>query len=201
MSDTATQTVNAEAVDDNATTPAGNQPNNTVEMGTAQSSTSANPTTSSDDINFDIVKKLIGLSESAAINLIDAYSPSQWLQGIRLLNNLGRRDALKDKLPESVYNHFVKTVCYKTQLLAYETNEAQRLQFNVTNDGGVYIQAPPLGGLGLEVGIHAKTAKDGERVSHRVAAGFYLRHTEYKGCELTAEQRKAIADDTAALLA
>ncbi len=196
MSDTATQTVNAEVVADNATTSVDDHPNKTTEMGNSQFNASA-----TSDINFDIAKRLVGLSDSAAINLIDAYTNNQCLQGVQLLNNLGRRDALKDKLSDAVYNHFVKTVCFKAQALAYETNEAQRLQFNITDDGGLYVQAPPLGGIGLEVGIHAKSAKEGRHTTHRVAVGAYIRHTEYEGCQLTAEQRKAVKDEAAALLA
>ncbi len=201
MSDTATQTVNAEVVADNATTSVDDHPNNTTEMGNSQFNASDNTAAASDGINFDIAKRLVGLSDSAAINLIDTYTNNQCLQGVQLLNNLGRRDALKDKLSEAVYSHFVKTVCFKAQALAYETNEAQRLQFNITDDGGLYVQAPPLGGIGLEVGIHAKSAKEGRHTTHRVAVGAYIRHTEYEGCQLTAEQRQAIKDKAAALLA
>ncbi len=195
MSDATTQTVNAEVVDTDATPSVDTQP------APNQAEVEAKPAATSGDINLDLAKELVGLSDSAAINLIDAYLPAQWLQGVRLLNNQGRLDALKAKLPESVFNHFVKTVCKQTQILAYELNQSQRHQFNVTDNTGVYVQAAPMGGLGLEIGAHHKDAKDGKHVSHRVAIGAYIRHTEYKGCELTAEQRKAIADETAALLA
>ncbi len=49
---------------------------------------------------------------------------------------------------------------------------------------------------GLEISFGANDENE-----HSVSAGFYARLTKYEGCQLTAEQRQAIADETAALLA
>jgi hypothetical protein len=147
------------------------------------------------------IKRLMNLSESDALKRIDELKNNECFEIITLFHSDAARDAIKSKLSDAVYKRLVSTVCHKVQTISAEFNDADRWQKDILDNTGLYIQRTPMGSLGVEIGAHHHSEKDGRKTVSRAGAGFYLRHTQYETLSVPAEKQEQLAAELAAALA